>query len=570
MLSSRSARPPAGVRSGRALKVILWGLGIGAIVAAVITAMGSNANSTFSLVAGNVKPSGGGWNSSPSFSAAPQRNSGPAPAPWQPQPAPVPASVSVPTPAPAPAQEQYGHLVDNAFQSARIHPLSTISTEVNTAGYSNVRRFLNQGTMPPRDAVFVAEMINYFPYNYPQPTGADPVSLTLDLGQCPWKPEHHIVRVGVKARELDASTMPPRNFVFLVDVSGSMGSENRLPLVKKCLNMLVDTLTPKDFVSIVTYAGDTSVKLGPTSGVQKGRIKEVVNGLGAGGGTNGASGINLAYDQARASFIEGGANRVLICTDGDFNVGVTSEGELVRLIEKQRQGNIYLSVLGFGVGNYKDGTLKKLANHGNGQHAYIDTEAEGRKVFVEGGGTLVPVAKDVKLQVEFNPARVSAYRLIGFENRILKAEDFKDDTKDAADLGVGHTVTALYEIVPAGVAIDLPGVAPLKYQTPTNATGADEWLTVKMRYKHPTADKSLEVAKAMPGDAIKADPSPDFRFAMAVAEFGQILRDSPFRGNANSERVIRTAESSATPDPSGHRAEFIALARKALQLKTRD
>ena len=461
-------------------------------------------------------------------------------------------------------RERYDHFADNPFQAVAVHPLSTLSTEVNTASYSNVRRFLNEGKKPPKDAVFLAEMINYFPYTYPKPAGDDPVSFTLDIAPCGWEPKHHLVRIGVKAKDIDAAAMPPRNLVFLIDVSGSMQQENRLPLVKKSLNRLIDTLTHRDSVSVVTYAGDTSVKLPATRGDNKSRIREVVNALGAGGGTNGSAGIALAYDQARAAYIDGGVNRVLICTDGDFNLGQTSEGELVRLIETQRQGNVFLSVLGFGMGNYNDAMLKKLANHGNGHHAYIDTESEAYKVFVEQGAALAVVAKDVKLQVEFNPRRVTAYRLIGYENRLLRPEDFKNDAADAADMGAGHTVTALYEIVPVGVTIDLPGVDPLKYQTPAQpAAGGDEWLTAKMRYKHPLSDKSLEVVRPLPAAALGVAPSTDFRFAAAVAEFGMLLRDSPFKGSSSYDRVVTAAEANLGPDPGSHRAEFVGLVRKA-------
>ncbi|WP_143393720.1 vWA domain-containing protein [Fimbriiglobus ruber] len=343
-------------------------------------------------------------------------------------------------------QEQYEHFVDNEFQAVAQHPLSTFSADVNTASYSNVRRFLDQGKLPPKDAVHLAEFINYFPYSYPPPSGDDPVSFTLDLAPCPWQPKHHLARIGVRAKEIPAAAMPPRNLVFLVDVSGSMAQDTRLPLVKKSLNLLIDQLTPRDYVSVVVYASDCGVRLGPTPGSMKQRIREVVNALEAGGSTNGGSGINLAYQQARANFIEGGANRVILCTDGDFNVGVTSEGELVELIERQRKGNVFLTVLGYGMGNVKNTTMEKLANHGNGHYAYIDSVSEAHKVFVEQGAALVTVAKDVKLQVEFNRQRVSAYRLIGYENRMLKHEDFKNDAKDAGDIGSGHTVTALYEI----------------------------------------------------------------------------------------------------------------------------
>jgi Ca-activated chloride channel family protein len=464
--------------------------------------------------------------------------------------------------------EAYGTIVENPFRAVAVAPLSTFSADVNTASYSNVRRFLTQGQLPPRDAVFLADLVNYFPYRYPEPTGDNPVSLTLDLAPCPWQPDHKLARIGVKARTLAPSETPRRNLVFLIDVSGSMSKETRLPLVKKSFELLVPRLTAADRVSIVTYAGDAGLKLPPTPGDQRGRILEVVRSLSAGGSTNGSGGIRLAYETARRGFIDGGANRVILCTDGDFNVGQTSESELVQLIEKERAGRVFLTVLGYGMGNIKDSTLHKLAEHGDGHYAYIDTIEEARKVFVEQGGALVCVAKDVKFQVEFNPARVTAYRLIGYENRILKDEDFKDDAKDAGDIGSGHTVTALYEVVPVGVKIGLPGVDPLKYQTPPQpAGGSDEWLTVKMRYKHPDGDAGRELAAVLTGTDGGGTMSEDFRFAAAVAEFGLVLRDSPYKGNANLADVLTRAEGAVGYDPNGHRKEFLDLVRVATGLR---
>lgn len=467
-------------------------------------------------------------------------------------------------------QEQYGSIVENPFQSPKVAPLSTFSADVNTASYSNVRRYLNEGKLPPRDAVFLAELINYFPYKYPQPSGDDPVSLTLDLAPCPWKPEHKLARIGVQARSMDMipdSEQPPRNLVFLIDVSGSMDGPTRLPLVKQSLGLLIDRLRPGDRVSIVTYAQGTSVRLQPTGGDRKETIRAAVNSLKASGGTNGEGGIQLAYELARRGFLEGGVNRVILCTDGDFNVGASSESELVQLVERERASRVFLTVLGYGMGNLKNQNLEQLANNGNGHYAYIDSIEEAKKVFVEQAGALTCVAKDVKFQVEFNPSKVAAYRLLGYENRILKAEDFKNDAKDAGDMGSGHQVTALYEIVPAGVKIDLPGVDPLKYRAVAKpAGGTDEWLTVKMRYKHPESDKSKELVRAMPGSLGTGAMSSDFRFAAAVAEFGLCLRDSPYKGNATLADVLNRAERSLTPDPNGHRAEFLQLARKAMSL----
>jgi Ca-activated chloride channel family protein len=466
--------------------------------------------------------------------------------------------------------EQYGAIVENEFRSPLVAPRSTFSADVNTASYSNVRRYiLQQSQLPPKDAVLLAELVNYFPYRYPPAAGDAPVSLTLDLAPCPWQPDHKLARIGVRAKDIDASETPARNLVFLIDVSGSMHQENRLPLVKRALGLLIDRLTEKDRVSIVTYANGVSVKLTPTPGDRKQTIRDAVNALEAGGATNGEGGIQLAYEMARRTLIADGANRVILCTDGDFNVGVSNESDLRRLVEKERASGVFLTVLGFGMGNLKNPTLETLANHGNGHYAYIDTLDEARKVFVEQGGALVCVAKDVKFQVDFNPARVNAYRLIGYENRMLKAEDFKNDAKDAGDMGAGHTVTALYEIVPVGVKIDLPEVDPLKYQKSAKQTGgADEWLTVSMRYKSPEADASKEVSAALAGSGT-GSMAEDFRFASAVAEFGLVLRESKFKGRANLDAVIERAERATSYDPNGHRKEFVELVKKAKGLTDR-
>ena len=474
--------------------------------------------------------------------------------------------VTPPTGYDALRQEQYRHYVDNAFKSVAQEPLSTFSADVNTAGYSNVRRYLTGGQLPLADAVRAAELLNFFPYSYPPPPSGEPVAFALAAMPCPWQPNHQLVRIGLKARQIDPAHAPPRNLVFLIDTSGSMQQPTRLPLVQRSLGMLIDQLTEKDTVTVVTYAGSAGVKLPPTNGSQKGRIRSVVDGLSAGGSTNGAGGIQVAYEQARANYIEGGCNRVILCTDGDFNVGVTAEGDLVRTIEKQREGNVFLTVLGYGMGNLKDATLEILARHGNGHYAYIDSEAEARKVFVEQGGALTAVAKDVKLQVEFNPAKVGAYRLIGYENRKLETRDFKDDAKDAGDLGSGHTVTALYELVPA--AADTL-TDPLKYQHAASATPAarsGEWLTAKMRYKHPESAKSLEVQAVLTSDAAAKPADGDFKFAAAVAEFALLLRDGKDKASASYDRVLTAAGDSVGADPNGHRAEFVQLVRRAKQL----
>lgn len=463
--------------------------------------------------------------------------------------------------------EAYAPIVENAFRAVAVSPLSTFSADVNTASYSNVRRFLKGGHLPPRDAVFLAELVNYFPYRYPNPTGDAPVSLTLDLAACPWKPEHHLVRIGVRAKTFDPGESPRRNLVFLIDTSGSMQGEARLPLVKTSLELLVNQLRADDRVSIVTYVGNSSVRLTPTPGSQKGRILGAIRSLSASGGTNGGGGIQKAYELARASFMGDGVNRVILCTDGDFNLGLTSESDLVQLIERERNSQVFLTVLGYGMGNLKNQTLEQLANKGNGHYAYIDSVDEARKVFVEQGGALAVVAKDVKFQVEFNPKRVTAYRLLGYENRLLKDEDFKNDKVDAGDIGSGHTVTAFYEIVPVGVAIDLPGVDPLKYQAPGEPVGsADDWLTIKMRYKAPTGDTSKEVASVLSGPVEPKAMSEDFAFASAVAEWALLLRDSPHKGAASCSAALQRAEAAAKFDPNGHRAEFLGLLRRTMTL----
>jgi Ca-activated chloride channel family protein len=469
---------------------------------------------------------------------------------------------------PAKGQEAYATIIENPFRAVAVAPLSTFSADVNTASYSNVRRFINDGHLPPRDAVFLAELVNYFPYRYPNPTGDAPASLTLDLAPCTWKPEHFLARIGVRARSIDPAEAPRCNFVFLIDTSGSMQDARKLPLVKQSLELLVQNLGSDDRLSIVTYAGQVGVKLYPTPGDQHVRILRAVRSLNANGSTNGAGGIQKAYELARSSFIPGGVNRVILCTDGDFNVGITSPSELDQLIERERNSQVFLTALGYGIGNLKNNILESLANKGNGHYAYIDSIEEARKVFVEQGGALAVVARDVKFQVEFNPKRVTAYRLLGYENRLLANEDFKDDAKDAGDMGSGHTVTALYEIVPAGVAIDLPGIDPLKYQKPGKPAGpADEWLTVKMRYKEPTGETSKELAAVLAAEAAARTMSEDFAFAAAIAEWGLVLRNSEYRGSATLQSAFQRATSAAGYDPNGRRAEFLELVRRTIELR---
>jgi Ca-activated chloride channel family protein len=456
--------------------------------------------------------------------------------------------------------EAYDKIDDNQWTAVSTKPLSTFSIDVDTASYSNIRRFLNEAKLPPKDAVRIEELINYFSYAYPEPRDRTPFAVTTSIGECPWNPKHRLALVGLQAKRLEANGVPPRNLVFLIDVSGSMATPQKLPLVKASLAMLARNLTEKDRLAIVVYAGAAGLVLPSTSGSDTMTILEALGRLGAGGSTNGAQGLQLAYQTAREHFIKGGVNRVVLATDGDFNVGVTSQGDLIRLIEQNRDSGIALSVLGFGMGNLKDSTMEKLADKGNGNYSYIDTLTEAEKVLVqEAGGTLVTVAKDVKLQVEFNPRTVAAYRLIGYENRMLQDQDFNNDRKDAGDMGAGHSVTALYEIVPAGEPIDIPGIDPLKYQRPgarAADASSDEAMTVKIRYKQPGGDSSALVSVPV---AIKASPNAALGFASAVAEFGLVLRDSEFKGSASYAEALTLAKKFKGEDQHGHRAEFIRL-----------
>ena len=471
--------------------------------------------------------------------------------------------------------ETYDRIVDNAFKLVADHPLSTFSTDVDTASYANVRRFLAHNQIPPPGAVRIEEMINYFTYSYDQPTSRSPhpFAVHANVASCPWAPRHRLVRIALKGRELRPSKRPPSNLVFLLDVSGSMSSANKLPLVKAAMKMLVEQLGEGDRVAIVVYAGASGLVLDSTSCDRKEKIIAALDKLRAGGSTNGGAGIELAYSVAVSNFIKGGTNRVILATDGDFNIGTTNNSELIRLIEKKASSGTFLSVLGFGMGNYKDSRMEKLADKGNGNYAYIDTESEARKVLVrEMCGTLVTIAKDVKIQVEFNPAEVTAYRLIGYENRILNKEDFNDDKKDAGDIGAGHAVTALYQIVPAGRNVSVPGVDKLKYSsntTPSTAADSGEMMTVKLRYKKPDGDKStlMEVVVRDEGRSIDKSPK-DFRFATSVASFGMILRKSQYKGSYTLAAVAELAESSIGDDPEGYRKEFVKLVKTARTLKS--
>ncbi len=465
--------------------------------------------------------------------------------------------------------EAYGYRKDNAFLRVADNPLSTFSVDVDTASYANVRRFLTQKERPPADAVRIEELVNYFPYRYAPPAGNVPFAASLEVASAPWRPEHRLVRIGLKGREITAAQRPAANLVFLLDVSGSMNEPNKLPLVKQSLRLLVSQLRPDDHVAITVYAGDSGLALPSTSAREQAKILEAIEELTPGGSTNGALGIQLAYDIAKANFIPGGVNRVILATDGDWNVGTTSEGELMRLIAEKAKSGVFLTVLGFGMGNLKDSMLEQLADKGNGNYAYIDTLAEARKTLVEqAGGTLVTIAKDVKIQVEFNPTQVAAYRLIGYENRLLAKEDFHNDKVDAGEIGAGHTVTALYEIVPAGTPLPETGgkVDDLKYQRPTGPVPANraELLTVKIAYKEPAGDVSstLEFPLTDAGARFE-DASPDFKFAAAVAGFGMVLRDSADKGQLTLAKVSEWGRAGLDQDAGGYRAEFLTLVGEA-------
>ncbi|HEU4720284.1 MAG TPA: von Willebrand factor type A domain-containing protein [Gemmatimonadaceae bacterium] len=465
--------------------------------------------------------------------------------------------------------EAYERIDENPFRPVSVAPLSTFSVDVDRASYSNVRRFLNQGTLPPKDAVRIEELVNYFPYGDARPSGHDvPLRITTEVAAAPWNPSHDLVRIALRAREVDMRRAPAANLVFLVDVSGSMRGPGRLPLVKQSLALLVNELREEDHVAIVVYAGAAGLALPSTSGSDKQRILAALEGLEAGGSTAGGAGIRLAYDVVRKHFIRGGNNRVVLCTDGDFNVGASSDGALVDLIEQRRTEGAFLTILGYGMGNYKDAKMEKLADAGNGNYGYIDDLLEARKMLVkEMGGTLVTVAKDVKLQVEFNPARVRAYRLLGYEDRLLRDEDFANDARDAGDIGAGHTVTALYEIVRTDAPLDvpLPETSALRYQRPPAVRApADELLHVAMRYKDP--DGAVSRLVTHPVAARRGATSESMRFASAVAGFGMLLRGSPHAGSLSWSKVVELARGARGDDRDGYRADFIRLAELAGEL----
>jgi Ca-activated chloride channel family protein len=466
--------------------------------------------------------------------------------------------------------ESYDHVEEKGFVTPASQPLSTFSVDVDTASYSNVRRMLTSGQRPPAGAVRIEEMINYFDYGYPEPPKGSPFAVVSEVGQAPWATSHRLVHLGIQGKRIAQADLPPKNLVFLLDVSGSMEDENKLPLVRKAMHQLVDGMRPQDSVAIVVYAGASGLVLPPTTGENKASIRDALNRLQAGGSTNGGQGLQLAYATARQHLRPGAINRVILATDGDFNVGTTSQSDLVNLIEHERDAGVFLTVLGFGMGNYKDSTLEKLADRGNGNYAYVDNFAEAKKVLVEDvTGTLLTIAKDVKIQVEFNPQQVAAYRLIGYENRVMADRDFNDDKKDAGDIGAGHSVTALYEIIPVGVAVPGPGVDALKYQAvaATPAAASAELMTVKLRYKAPEGSTSqLMSFPVADSNRSAAQLSDDFRFSAAVAGFGMMLRGSELKGTDSWSLVRELARSARTDDPNGHRAEFLSLIDRAASM----
>ncbi len=469
--------------------------------------------------------------------------------------------------------EQYGQFVENSFVDPMTEALSTFAVDVDRAGYSNIRRFIDNGMLPPTDAVRIEEMINYFHYDYPQPEGNDPIALHSTLTSCPWNSDHQLMHIGLQGKEIPTENLPASNMVFLIDVSGSMNNVNKLPLLKSSFKMLINNLRSEDRVAIVTYAGSAGVALESTSASDKEKIINVVNSLGAGGSTAGAEGILTAYKIAKDNFIKDGNNRIILATDGDFNVGASSNDALEKLIEKERKSGVFLSVLGFGMGNYKDEKMQTLADKGNGNHAYIDNIQEARKVLVsEFGGTLFTIAKDVKLQIEFNPAHVQSYRLVGYENRLLAKEDFNDDTKDAGEMGSGHVVTAIYEIITVGSKSSFKSsVDPLRYQgskTRPSSKHNDELATIKFRYKTPKGAKSKMIENVIsPKEKSIESCNDDIRFSLAVAQFGLLLRQSAYSEDASFEKVISLASKAKGKDEEGYRAEFIRLAKSFSEMQ---
>ena len=468
--------------------------------------------------------------------------------------------------------ERYAEIEENPFLETARAPLSTFSIDVDTASYANVRRFLNDGQLPPKDAVRIEELVNYFEYDYPQPAGDLPFSVNTEVAAAPWNPRHKIVQIGLQGKNVPLDNVPPSNLVFLIDVSGSMADANKLPLLKDSMRILVNQLTPRDRVAMIVYAGATGLALPSTSAANKGEIFNAIGGLAAGGSTNGEGGIRRAYQVAAENFIQNGNNRVILATDGDFNVGLSGDDELVRMIEQKRKTGIYLSVLGFGQGNLNDSMMEKLADKGNGNYSYIDSREEARKALgSQVAGTLFTIAKDVKIQVEFNPAKVAGYRLIDYENRLLANRDFEDDAKDAGEIGAGHSVTAMYEVIPAGQKVDNDGIE-LKYSKyeKSDTSFGNEMMTVKLRYKEPqdSESKLLTIGVLDRNTAIES-ASENLRFASAVAQFGMLLRDSRYKGNANFGKVTDLVNSSFGSDLKNYRTEFLGLVERAKSLKVR-
>jgi Ca-activated chloride channel homolog len=462
--------------------------------------------------------------------------------------------------------ENYQQITDNPFFKANLNPLSTFSIDVDTASYSNLRRFINEGQTPPQDAIRIEEMVNYFKYDYPQPQGSRPFSVTAEVASAPWNEKHKLVKIGLQGKRVSNENLPPSNLTFLIDVSGSMSDPNKLPLVKSSLRLLVNELRPKDRVAIVVYAGNAGLVLPSTPANEKQKILDAIDRLEAGGSTAGGEGINLAYKVAQDNLIKSGNNRVILASDGDFNVGISSESELVKLIETKRNEGIFLTVLGFGTGNLQDAKMEQIADKGNGNYAYIDSLLEAKKALVkEAGGSLYTLAKDVKLQVQFNPQKVQAYRLIGYENRQLATQDFNDDRKDAGELGSGHSVTALYEVIPTGIKADVP-IADNKPETqkPIAVPVSNDLMLVNLRYKDPDKNESqLFTERVSDRFTSFKDASIDFKFASSVASFGMVLRNSPYKGNATLKSVLELANQSQGTDLDGYRAEFLRLVEKS-------
>ena len=469
--------------------------------------------------------------------------------------------------------EGYASINENGYKSVKNNPLSTFSIDVDNASYTNIRRFINNGSLPPTDAVRIEEMINYFKYDYPEPNGEHPFSVYTELAICPWNGKHQLLQVGLRGKSIDKTSLPPSNLVFLIDVSGSMEDPNKLPLLKSAFGLLVNELRPQDHVAIVVYAGAAGLVLESTPGNKKEVIMSAIDNLEAGGSTAGGAGLKLAYNEAEKNFVKGGNNRIILATDGDFNVGESSNGGMERLVEEKRELGVFITVLGFGMGNYKDDKMEIIADKGNGNYAYIDNLQEARRVLVrEFGGTLFTIAKDVKFQLEFNPAKVESYRLIGYENRLLNDEDFNDDTKDAGEMGSGHMVTALYEIVQTGSGEKIPSIDPLKYQQSRGNVReenySDELLTIKVRYKKPDGATSMLLEKPVRDNAdIIEEASDNLRFAAAVVEFGMILRESEFKGTSTLDSAAKLARSAKGEDEDGYRSEMIRLIATAKDLR---